>query len=285
VKLWAVAMVRNEADIIEAFVRHNLAFLDGLAVLDHRSTDGTRGILQRLKAEGLPLILVESRETGFFQGSEITRICSEAFRRTDADFIFALDADEFIRTASRHAAEDALAGIPPGAHGRHRWYSYVPEAFDRPFGPHCLRLRLREERVARYKLLIRRGFVETGDYMVTEGNHWISDLRTGQAAPHEHLAPERLGLAHCPVRSREQLESKVRLGFQALLEAGPLNGAMAYHWRDLYEDFRLGVPMPESRLRVIAANYTVPRADWLPEERLDLVQDPVLLCQVSANRG
>ena len=26
-KLWAVSMVRNEADVIEAFVRHNLAFV------------------------------------------------------------------------------------------------------------------------------------------------------------------------------------------------------------------------------------------------------------------
>ena len=284
-RLWAVAMVRNEADIIEAFVRHNLAFLDGLVILDHRSTDATPGILQRLKAQALPLVLLQSREKAFFQGSEITRIATESFRRTDADFIFALDADEFIRAPSREAVEDALATIPEGVHGRQRWYSYVPTAFDEPFGPHCLRLRLREERAARYKLVVRRGFLETGNYMVTEGNHWVSDLRTGRAAMHEHIHPERLGLAHCPVRSRAQLESKVRLGYEALLETGGLNSAMAYHWRELYEDIVAGVSLPDSRLRVIAANYTLPRADWLPEERLDLVQDPVSLCQSTGNRG
>jgi hypothetical protein len=284
-KLWAVAMVRNEADIIEAFARHNLAFLDGLVVLDHHSSDATRSILKRLKAEGLGLILLESRETAFFQGSEITRIASETFTRTGADFVFALDADEFIRAGSRQAVEDALAAIPAETHGRIRWYSYVPPRFDQPFGPHSLSRRLREERVARYKLVIRPGFVETGHFMVSEGNHWISDLRTGRAAMHEHVVPERLSLAHCPVRSRAQLESKVRLGYEALLAAGGLNSAMAYHWRDLYEDFRLGVSMPESRLREIAANYTVPRADWLPDERLDLVQDPVRLCQSTGNRG
>src|SRR5688572_21107883 len=244
-KLWAVAMVRNEADIIEAFVRHNLAFLDGLVVLDHRSGDATRSILRRLKAEGLALILLESREEAFFQGSEITRIASETFTRTGADFVFAVDADEFMRAASRQAVERALATIPEQTHGRLRWYSYVPAAFDRPFGSHCLRLRLREERVARYKLVIRPGFVETGNFMVSEGNHWVSDLRTGRAAMHEHVVPELLSLAHCPVRSRAQLESKVRLGYEALLAAGGLNSAMAYHWRDLYEDFRVGAAMPE----------------------------------------
>lgn len=285
--LWAVSMVRNEADIIEAFVRHNLAYLDGIVVLDHRSTDATRPILQRLKSEGLPLVLVQSDQAAFFQGSEITRIAAEAFRRTGADFVFALDADEFIRAASRAAVEGALATLPEGTHGRLRWYSYVPASFDGGFGPHCLRLRLREERVARYKLAVRRGFLETGQFMVNEGNHWVCELRNGRPAAHQPLPPERLGLAHCPVRSRSQLESKVRLGYAALSEAGEgaVNAAMAYHWRDLYEDLERGVALPDSRLRLIAANYTTPRADWLAEDRIELVEDPVLLCQTSGNRG
>ena len=284
-KLWAVSMVRNEADVVEAFVLHNLAFLDGLVVLDHRSTDATRTLLRRLQAKGLPLVLLQSRETAFFQGGEITRIASETFTRTGADFVFALDADEFIRASSRKEVEDTLAAVPGDAHGRIRWYSYVPTTFDLPFGPDHLRLRLREERVARYKLVIRPGYLETGHFMVSEGNHWISDLRTGRAAMHEHIAPERLSLAHCPVRSRAQLESKVRLGYEALLAAGGLNDAMAYHWRDLYQDFKQGAAMPASRLREIAANYTVPRADWLPDERLDLVLDPIQLCHATGNRG
>ena len=49
-KLYGVAMVRNEADIIEAFVRHNLTVLDGLVVVDHSSDDGTSEILSALTA-------------------------------------------------------------------------------------------------------------------------------------------------------------------------------------------------------------------------------------------
>jgi hypothetical protein len=37
-----ITMVKNEADIIEAFVRHNLRFLDALVVVEHASADGTR---------------------------------------------------------------------------------------------------------------------------------------------------------------------------------------------------------------------------------------------------
>ena len=38
-------MVRNEADILEAFVRHNLTVLDRMLVVDHGSMDGTAEML------------------------------------------------------------------------------------------------------------------------------------------------------------------------------------------------------------------------------------------------
>ena len=42
------AIVRNEADIVEAFVRHNVALLDGIALVDHGSIDATPDIAERL---------------------------------------------------------------------------------------------------------------------------------------------------------------------------------------------------------------------------------------------
>ena len=32
-KLFGAAMLRNEADVVESFVRHNLSLLDGLVVI------------------------------------------------------------------------------------------------------------------------------------------------------------------------------------------------------------------------------------------------------------
>jgi len=53
VRLLGAAHVRNEADIVEAFVRHNLVLLDGIAIVDHASVDATPDILRVLKDEGL----------------------------------------------------------------------------------------------------------------------------------------------------------------------------------------------------------------------------------------
>ena len=65
-RLIGVAMVRNEADIIEAFVRHNLTILDALVVVDHASLDGTSEILTLLQREGLPLRVMRDASPGFF---------------------------------------------------------------------------------------------------------------------------------------------------------------------------------------------------------------------------
>jgi hypothetical protein len=276
-KLWAVSMVRNEADIIEAFVRHNLAFLDGMAVLDHGSTDGTFEILARLNQEGLPLARLRTSEPGFFQGSRITALARECFERTGAEFVFALDADEFIRAASRGAVEQALAEAPANVYPVQQWRTYIPTSFQGPFGPHCLRFRLRQEPLSRHKLIIRRSFLERTHEMVSEGSHWIADTQSGKSAPCELIAPEVVSLAHCPVRSVRQFESKVRLGFEALLAGGSPREAIACHWRETYEDLERGVALTEARLRLIAANYALPMSSWITEQDIELVEDPVEL--------
>ena len=53
-------MVRNESDVIETFIRHNLTLLNELHVVDHNSSDNTREILTLLKQEGLPIHYLSS---------------------------------------------------------------------------------------------------------------------------------------------------------------------------------------------------------------------------------
>jgi glycosyl transferase family 2 len=275
--LWAVAMVRNEADVVEAFVRHNMRCVDGMAILDHGSADATPRILAALKAEGLPLSLHRADDPGFYQGSYITTLARECFRRTRAHFVLALDADEFIGAPSRAHLEAGLQAVPAGSHALHSWRTYVPTFFEGPFGPHCVRFRLREEAVARDKVILARDFLERPHEMVSEGNHWAVDTQTGKPSAHVRLHPGSHFLAHCPVRSRTQLENKVRLGYQAVVAAAGPGHAVAFHWRDLLDDLDNGVELTDTRLRLVAANYGVPRERWRAHEAIDLVEDPLQL--------
>ena len=55
-------MVRDDADIVETTIRHLLYHTDEVLVVDHRSVDGTREIL-----ESLPVELWRLEEHGFSQ--------------------------------------------------------------------------------------------------------------------------------------------------------------------------------------------------------------------------
>jgi glycosyltransferase involved in cell wall biosynthesis len=62
-KLVAVCRVRNEVDIVEAFVRHHCAYFHKLIVLDDGSTDQTLQVLRALQADGLPVVVLSSRRS------------------------------------------------------------------------------------------------------------------------------------------------------------------------------------------------------------------------------
>src|ERR1700680_2704890 len=126
-KLFGAAMLRNEAGFVESFVRHNLSLLDGLLVVDHGSEDGTSAILDALVAEGLPLEVERDPSVGYLQSEIMTRTVRHAFARHGADFVFALDGDEFLRIARRDLLEGVLATLPHGLHAAMQWQTYVPE--------------------------------------------------------------------------------------------------------------------------------------------------------------
>ena len=89
-------MVRNEADIIETFVRYYLQIIDFMIIIDHLSIDETSVILNKLKAEGAPIEIVKEVRQEFSQSEVTTRQMQWAAQELGADWILLLDADEFL---------------------------------------------------------------------------------------------------------------------------------------------------------------------------------------------
>ena len=277
-RLVGVAMVRNDADVIEAFVGHNAALLDALIVIDHGSVDGTRDILLALAEEGLPLTIESESELAQRQPEVLTRAASDAFAK-GADVVFPLDADEFLKVSNRALLDDVLAKLPSGLNAALQWQTYVPE------GARCppeqplrgARRRLAVERHGLHKLALTRAFAGDADAVLGPGSHTIRSLRGETNAP-SHLARLRTdvaALAHLPVRSAEQLMRKVTIGWLAHRAARRSNADLAFHWRELYEAFdgdRLPSP---NEVATIAANYGVARARWLPLRDIAFIDDPL----------
>ena len=238
-RLIGVAMVRNEADVVEAFVRHNLGLLDHLVVIDHASSDATGEILRRLRDEGLPLTLGLDRSVEFHQGRVLTAAMKRALVEHDADHGFALDADEFVVSPSRAALEQELSRIPRDRIGYLRWTLYVPrrgaESAPHPF--ERLPLRVDDPRVAMAKVVVPRDLATRADRWIDSGNHWVFDVVPGAPQRVVEGVPLAATLAHLPFRSVAQTTQKVVLGhFAHRLEfgSGDATAHINWHWRHAY---------------------------------------------------
>ena len=277
-KLWGVAMVRNEADIIEAFVRHNLSVLDGLAIVDHGSTDATPEILAALSAEGLPLRIEVDAELEFRQADIITRLTRRILATTDADFIFLLDADEFLKVPSRDRLEAALASLPPGVHAVQEWHTYVPD-FSRALDPASLirsARRVRHGLEPRYRAVVSRDFLQTPT-LIAEGNHLVVRRVGAENHPkiqHARLTVDESAVAHIPIRSAAQFGAKIAIGWlSCLMQPGRAPG-LSSHWRDSYGLLRSGKALTPETLTLLAANYDVPDSERKPLHQIDFADDP-----------
>ena len=56
-KIAVISMVKNEADIIESFVRYYATFADYIIIADHNSDDGTWEILEKLRDRLVPFLI------------------------------------------------------------------------------------------------------------------------------------------------------------------------------------------------------------------------------------
>ncbi len=275
-RLFGVTMVRNEADIIESFVRHNLGVLDGLVVVDHDSIDGTAEILAKLQAEGLPLRVARDADPAYRQSETMTALAREALTRDAADFVFALDADEFLKVESRSDLEATLAEVPVGMHAAMHWLTYVPDAFDDDaggFGPGHLWWRLKTERRKVMKVVASHALLERQSDFIATGNHAVLSRPLSNALPQALLRREAVALGHCPVRGRAQLEGKIIVGHLAR----SLANLPSPYKNDLYKELRAGGTFDGERLRQIACNFMLPREKWQRVEEIELVEDPVRL--------
>jgi hypothetical protein len=272
-RILGCTVIRDEADIIELMVRHNLAFLDGLAVVDHTSSDGTSEILAALVAEGLPVTVTTDTNPKFRQAVLMNAMVRHWVLSSDIDWFVPIDADEFIVAPSRETLERTLAAVPAGRHAIVDWTTYLPSF---GAGPLAERLahprRVTEPGHAFRKVVVPRSVMATPGIEVSFGNHAIQAIRAGLAVPEGVPLPlEGLSLAHVPIRSAAQFAYKSVSGWLSLVAQERRRVAQGAQWRDAFDAIADGEPVDDALLTRFAVNYSIPRYAW--RETGDLVVD------------
>jgi len=254
-RLGAVAMVKNECDIIELFVRINARVFDVIHVIDHASDDGTPKILARLAAEGYPLRVTTVQGVAYEQAEVTTAAVRALARSGECDFVVPIDADEFLAPGDDGGAPPRAviaSHLPPDRHGIVPWRTFCPVTDDY-YGsatPLFSHFRMREkEPIPFRKVVLGREFA--CECTLTVGNHVAR-------SPGLPALPVALPLVmqHVPVRSSDQLVRKILLGDYALsLKArrGPLEG---FHWTWMAERIReRGYRLDIADLQDLALRY------------------------------
>lgn len=220
-----VAMVKDEADIIDSTLRLMAHQVDGLLVADNMSTDGTVDILRRLSETiDMPMKVVLDKEVGYNQSAKMTALARIARKDMGADWIVPFDADEVwvpnlhstLAEINRHI--DPQAETVPA-----NLFDYVASGLDdaREKDP-VRRLCWRRTYAAELPKVMCRW---RNGLTIGMGNHDATYNRKDPVSTEPMIT-----IYHYPYRSAEQVVRKIRNGARAY-EATKLPDHFGAHWR------------------------------------------------------
>jgi hypothetical protein len=251
-RLFAAAMIRNENDLILPFLRQCAELFDGLLVADIRSTDGTAEIMRSFCDPRLHLQVYEVHRQEKFQGALMNRLSREAFA-AGADWVFLLDADEFLDVPDRAALERFLGEVDAGVLML-PWINLVPSHYG-TYENFDLSQNFRwSGRASSFcKVALSSVFAAANpDYVILEGNHAVSPTPTADPIWDSPGLP----ILHVPLRSLDRFRAKIRAArrlTQLKHNRGEGDGAHVYELDDI-----LARGLDEAALNHIAAHYGQP---------------------------
>jgi hypothetical protein len=204
-KFALVTTIRNEQDILNVFLNHIDALFDDVFLVDHRSVDRTSSILRSTVKKRKTWTYITLDVNGHYQKETSTLLMRYSFTN-NADFVFFLDCDEFLKVKNREELEQRVKGLSVSSTGgSFRWINCVVDKLDRSKFKYKFAIWMNTEPSQFTKVFIPRSLYEkyNGNISVSQGNHQVFDPEGNV------LYTSEIGhIIHLPVRSRFQLINK-----------------------------------------------------------------------------
>jgi hypothetical protein len=232
----AVSMVKNEADIIPAWLSHVCSLFDQVYILDHSSLDGTYPYLLEAARSWRNLHTFTFAHQGMFQAEIINRLVEIAAEENPQAWIFPLDADEFISVEGKEDFLSQLRLIPNDRVLTLKWINTLPVVMRRDapftFSTPCL---IPSHPGGYAKLALHAAAFQTRGWRFKQGNHHLVD-RAGNIKGEEQQVAFA-DLFHLPIRSYAHFVLKCIQGYLAYhtLPAERKDPSQSYHRKAMIE--------------------------------------------------
>lgn len=249
-----VAMIKNEADIIEAFIRHALTYADAIIITNHNSTDRSYDIIQALILEGLPIEVFNYYDSAYIQSEITTKMMHIAIDKYNADIVIPLDADEFLMSKNSLSVRKILDIMPLNQIWGLEWIDHYiadEQCSDNIFilNKNCVREKMPSEKS---KVIIGGEIARLDGSVILSGNHGMGIRKSDENSVtiNESFSRDKVDLyvAHFPARSIIQYASKVSIGF---INQTSLNGSFISYdnaWTRGYKALLQGkLTLPEAK--------------------------------------
>ena len=251
-RIYAVTMIRNDVDIVLPFLAQAEELFDSLLIVDVQSTDGTTEAIASFAATKTKINLYSIDKQEKYQSAIMNYLARAAFDE-GADWIFFLDADEYINVDSRGSLEHYLKSFPHDV--MHLpWINLVPIHYGTFASFDVSQDFLWRGRTSKFsKIGLSSLFIANNpDFYISEGNHTVA--RDFTFGPFE-MTRGGLTLLHLPIRSLDRFKYKMVNARRTLLSKHnrkPGEGSHVLTIGDLIED---GYSLGDRELNSIAANY------------------------------
>ncbi len=251
-KIYAISMVRNDADIISSFLAQAEELFDDLFLVDVQSTDGTREIISSRAASSKKIRLYSIDRQEKYQSAMMNRLARLALAE-GADWIFLLDADEFVNIESRNALQNFLRSFPDEI--MHLpWINLVPTDYGSfTFFDISQQFRWRGRTSSYNKIAFSSLFAaHCPEFHIHEGNHHVSRNFTSALEKTTHPG---LTLLHLPVRSLDRFKYKMISARATLLAKHNRLAGEGAHVLAIINLLETSTLSAEAKLNAIATDY------------------------------
>lgn len=256
-----VVMVRDEEEIVPAMMQHLCALFDVVVVLDHMSRDKTGEIVAGYHGvSGVTVITMRSTEPGHYQSEYLTDCARVLIDQDICDWVFFLDADEFLPFASKSQFHQSLVSHTDNDVIHFNWINCFP---DGPLQTTLIRgdIVTGDRASGHVKVAINANRLKGRECIVGAGNHAV--ILDGR--PEWQVGRYAGGILHFPVRSSVQLQRKLGNAIESHQAAAHPPG-IGWHWREMAENFD-AIREDPALLRLLALRYGEPFAEVLASHR------------------